>query len=793
MASELKAKQYSRNIAAQCEEYQKIYGANKNLYRHIASIDGLKPVQRRILYTLYSDRSFPIDKYSKVQSISGSVMLHFHPHGDQSIPGVIYGMGQTFSNNLPLIDKEGNFGSVDGEAPAAPRYTEGKLSQFALDCYFKDFDKRYIDMKESYNGTDYEPEYLPMRYPVALVNGIYGSIGYGLSSNVPPYNFTELCEATIKLIKNPKAKIYLVPDSPTGCDVYDDKNTKDSFNTGFGKVTYQASYTIDYQNNIVTFTSMPPMVNLRTADGVIADLKNEGKLPDLIDKRNESGDKKGIVYKLLFRSDANIDDNLEKIFKSRAGFRKTHPTGIVLIDDYKAFEFSVPKYLLTWIEKRKEQIRSQYNLKYVTAMSEFHMNEIKLFVFNKDNIEKTISMAKKSANKKEYKDKLVSEYGITYIQAEVIANMRTTDFNKDAYQGFKERKKELLDEIEAIKKIISSNENVAELIISQLKEGIKEYGTPRRSAIIHGSKSLKHAEDVVIAVSSDGFIKRLPIAKTSIGKITKASGMRSMVNQCTTADNLLIFDETGRITRLEVSKIPDMKVSEYGLPIVRYVSLPGKRIVAVVVERGDSDKEDADKYDLVMVTEKGTVKKTSLSEFMHIRTDLTAINTSKGNELISVITAKKDTEKDIIIYTDKGNGIRLDLQELRRFGRLAKGTSVVTLDKDEKVIGCNRVDTTNKYLFIISSSGKAKLCKLEYFPVMKKKDKVLSLINLDAREKIVGAITVSDGDEITMYKKMTDPERVKVADMKLTTRVAKGTKMVKTTKGDSVIAFSVNE
>ena len=788
----LKAKQYERNIATQCEIYQKIYGANKNLYRHIASMDGLKPVQRRILYTMFSNPSFPLQKFSKVSSICSATAMQYHPHGDATMGEVVYGMGQPWANNIPLIEKYGNFGTVDGERPAAPRYTEAKISQFALDCYFKDFDKRYIDMKESYNGRDEEPEYLPTRYPVALLNGIYGSIGYGLCSNIPPYNFTELCEAAIKLAKNPKAKTYLVPDSPTGCDVYDDTFAKESYNTGFGKITYQASYTIDYEKNMVTFLSMPPTVSLRAADERVSKLKLDGKFDNLIDKRNETNKMNGLLYKLYFKPEANVDEELKKLFKTNAGFKQTEPTGIVLIDDYKAMEFSVPEFLLAWLEKRREQIRSQYNMKFVNTMSDIHMNDIKLFVFGKDNLEKTIEMAKKAPNKAAYKDALVNAYNITYIQAEVIANMRTVDFNKDAYESFKALKKSLKEELERIKSILKDKDAVNEIIIEQLKEGIKKYGAPRRSKIIYGSGNAKVVEECVIGVSTDGFIKRIPADKKAIGKITKASGTKTMINHCTTADKLLIFDETGIISKLEVSKIPNMKPSEFGHPIERFVTLPGKKVVAVVLE--SADIPDVEEFDLVLLTEKGMMKKTSLSEFFKIRNSLMAINTDKNNELVSVISARKDTEKDVIIFTNQGNGIRLDLQDIKTFGRTAKGTQVLSLTgENEKVVGCNRIPTNNKYLLIVTSSGKVKLCDLKYFPVMKKKDEVLSLVNLDSREKIVGVTTVKQSDVITLYKKLSDPEILKVSDMKVSTRIAKATKVTKTSGGDAILAFQINQ
>ena len=785
MAS-LKGNTYIRNIAEECEAYQKIYGANKNIARHVISvIDGLKPVERRVLYTMWASPSISTEKFSKVSSVSGAVMNFAHPHGEPD--DVVTGLGQDWLNAIPYLDKTGNVGSADDFRTAAARYLEVRLSTFAKDCFFKDFDKRYVDMMETYSGNE-EPEYLPSRYPVALRNSSFSGIGYGLASNVPGYNFKELCEAAIKLIKNPKAKIYFVPDSKLGCDVFDDDKCREGFYTGIGSVTYQARHKIDYAKNTVTFTSSVPQIQMKNVYAEISKMKLDGKLPELVDHYDESG-KNGIKYVMIFKADANIDKILKSLFKSKVGLRNTLPIGLQMIDDYEARLYSIPEYLLTWIDNRRDQVRSMYSVKLVSAIEESHMNEIRLLVYSPENRQKTIDMAAKSENDNDYVRRLIKSYGITTVQATTLTEMRTKDWTKESYAKFKQRKKELVEEIAYYKKVLSDGTTVDEIIIQQLQDGIKKYGTERYSRIIYSGTSKKEPpKEALIAVSENGFIKRVPAMSKAVGKVTKVSGQKVMAIYGTTADKLLIFDENGFITRLPIDNLPEMKPSEMGVPVGRFTNLPGSKVVAVVKESDEWDPED-DKFDLVMVTEKGTIKKTHLSEFLKMKGERVAIPTSENDHLVAVIPARIDTDKDIVIYTDQGNGVRFDLQDIKTFSRTAKGSNYVSLGSGEKIIGADRIAPGYQYLFIITSSGKAKLTKLDYFPKMKKKDKVLSLASLGANESIVGVKSTDGNGSVRIYKKVSEPEDIEIKDIPVTTRVAKPTKIAKVPKGDSVIGF----
>ena len=781
---------YEANIADKSEEYYRLFTSNRNVFRHLPAMDGLKPVQRRCLYSLYAD--YKHDLLYKVGSISGTVMGKYHPHGNSSIEQAMGSMANPYFNNLPLIEGHGNFGSADGDAPGHPRYIEAKLSAFGNWCYFTDFDTKLVDMTTTYTGRDKEPEFLPSRCPAILINGAFSSIGGGgLSSNIPPYNFKEVCEATLKLLKNPKAKIYFVPDSPTGCDVFDDAKCRDGFFKGVGSVTFQSTYDVDYYNSTVTITSVPPMIKMKECYNKICQMKSEGKLPELKDHSNNTNKKNGISYTMVFKPDTNLDEVMERILKSNIGFRVSKPIGITLIDDYCDKDFTIPSLLLAWIDSRREYVRSMFNTELVINLEDKHMNDVKLFVFGKDNLNKTLKIAKSSANRQEYMKRLMEEYGITSLQADVISQMRTSDFNKDSYERFVKLDIELREKIAKLEHDIDDPESIDRTIAEQLQEGIKLFGSARKSKIIDPDNIGKN-EEHLIGISEDGYVKKVT-GETTIGKISKNPGMKNYINLVTSRDKLMLFNSNGVITSISVSDIPDSKVTSHGIPMSRFLpskTMASSKIVGALKVPSRNDP-DIDKYQLIMVTSKGNVKKILVSAFLKMKTDMLAITTDDDNELVAILSSKVDSDRDIILYTNFGDGVRISLDSIRTYTRSAKGASQVSLRANEEIVGANKIDPTKEYLVYITSSGKAKLTKQEYFPVMKKKDKPLPLINLGSTEKLVGIGSVNEENDVKVYLKMSEPVIVDVKSIKVTTRVAKAEKIVKTPKGDAVVGFEV--
>ena len=766
------------------EEFAKVFGANKNLYRITPSlIDGLKPVQRR---TLYAMKTHPKNgKLRKVSDISGDVMGRFHPHGDTSIEDSVVSMAQPWIWNNPAITSHGSFGNIRGDSAAASRYIEAKLSPFGNKCFFADIDKSNVPMRPSYKGDEKEPEYLPAIYPVVLINPQLSGIGYGMASNIPPFNFNEVIKATIKLMHNPDAKIMLIPDSPTGCDVVDTGLFKEINKTGKSKFTLRARYEIDYANNIIVITALPMQISVAMVMEKLIELKRKGAADELVDVNDHT--KKGNVdLHLVLKRDANPDKFIEKLMKKNTGLKKTYSCEIRVIDEYESKVYNPKDLLLTWIEYRKDCVRSIYNEKLISAMSDYHANELYIYITEPENAKTAQTIILKSKNKAAAKEKLMREFKITTLQAESVSKLSMFDFTKERAQYFRDRKGVLKKLIKDYEEILNSDTAVDEIIEEQLLEGIKLFGHPRKSAIVKDSKAEEAIPNTMhyVGVSKDGFIKKILMdGNASIGCVGNTSSV--IATAINNRDNLLVFDQTGMISRISVSGLPDMSFDDTGVEISRYFKVNGD-VVSMIRE---SDIKEHSDSNIVLVTEKGYGKKTSLSEFKKIKASTIAITLDDDDKLVSVVPSL-DTD-DFIIYTNFGDGIRLSTRDFKLYKKQARGLSLISLKPNEKVVGNDLLFDGMKHLLYVTSSGRLKRTDLKYFPVMKRKDEAINLIALDKGETLVGVAGVKRGDILVCYRKKSLPVEIPIKDIKITSRVAKAEKMIKTPQGDKVIGYKI--
>lgn len=775
----------TEDVGVAAEKYTCLFGANKNVYRIIPSlIDGLKPVNRRALYASYLLKADYKNKV-KMTRIVADTMGKFHPHGDMSIGDAACAMAKPYTNTICYIEGQGNFGSIRGDGVGALRYIEGGLSKFSMKCFFEDYEKYNVDMKLAYTGKDLEPEYLPAKYPCVLFNPQLSGIGIGCASNIPPFNIKEVLEATIKLIEDPDSKIKLIPDSPTGCDIIDDGQFDAINKNGIGSFTLRATYEIDYIKNIITIKSLPLQISSQAVINNLVALKQKNKLPEIIEIKDYT-QKSNVDLRLMVADSYNPDDVIDDLIKKNTGLKKTYPCGIKVIDDYRDYDYGIKDLLLEWIEYRKEAINSMFNLQFVKATEDKHINDIMLFVFNSDNADKTLEICKKSKNKQETIEKLVKAYKITSLQASKIAEMKMYQFNKDQYQKFKDDKVALNEKIAEYNKMLNSEDEINKYIINELKEGIKLFGEPRKSKIVKKNKLECDIPNTfhLVGISTDGYIKKISGDSVSIGQVGKTSSP-VMATRISNRDNLLVMDESGRLSRISVSALPDMKDNDIGVEIIRYFSVKGN-VVTMITE---SDLKNHDDNNIVFVTEKGIGKKTSFKEFIKIKDFKQAILLDDDDRLVSAIPSLDSDE--FIIYTNFGDGIRLKSDDIKLYGKNTKGLQLITLKKNEKVAGIDIIDNSRKYLSYITSSGKMKLTDLKFLPVMKRKDEPLTLLPLENNEYLVGISTVSKKDTLLIYKKKSEPVEVPIKELKLTTRTAKPEKVVKTPKGDSVIAFRI--
>lgn len=787
----MEGKIYKRDLADACEEYNKIFGANKNLYRIMCStIDGCKPVQRRFLYSLYKGKGRT--QFIKMSKAAADTTASFHPHGNASVEDVGAKMANPTCNNILTVEGQGNFGSYKSEEASASRYIECRLSKYALKCFFEDFETSNVDMKRTYTGDDWEPEVLPARYPHALFNPQLSGIGYAFASNIPPFNMIEVMEATIDLIKDPKAFVYLVPDSPTGADIIDDGQFEAINDTGLGTFTLRGSVEVDEVANTITITSIPLQITIDAIIKKIVELREKKKFDEIKDIKDYTNNKRGVKTIIYLDPSADPYKTVDKLYNMNTGLKKTYPVGLKMIDDYKDYDYGVRSFLLAWIEYRRDTVRGSYNTKLVKAMEEQNMNEAKILVTNEANSAKTIKMAVKAANKEEFAKMLIKEYGINSQQADTISKMRAYYFTKDACESYKIRRAELIEEIKQLENVLDDDNEIDNIIIEQLKEGIKLFGKSRKSKIVKEEEE-PEIEDTehILAISKDGYVKKLPIDSKKLGQVGNTSN-QYMTMSINNREDLLIFDSTGMVSKIPVSSIPNMDHKDIGVLLERFFQVKGN-IVSVLIapKKSDLKKKNRDLF-IVFLTKQGFVKKTLLSEFSHINGSTTAIKLPASDELVATEFAFDETVKDMIIYTNLGNGIRRDINEFSIMKANARGVRQITLTSDEEYcVGFNKIDPDKKFMFFITSAGRAKITDVKYFPAMKRKDEALSLINLEKNETLVGLKTVSRDDRVIIYKKNSAPESIDIATMDVSTRVAKAEKMVKTPKGDCVLSYTV--
>jgi DNA gyrase subunit A len=732
-------------------------------------------------------------RFHKVSTLSAAALV-YHPHGEKSNEDVITSEGQYWSNNICTVVPQGNFGSIRGDRPGAGRYLEAKISEYLIDCFFDDFYKYCVPMKDNYTGERVEPFFLPAKYPHALFNPQFSGIGYGLSSNIPSFNVAEVLKATIKLIKNQNSNIMLIPDIPTGADIIDEGLFEEINKTGIGKLTMRATAEIDHNKNIIRFTSLPLQTSSMQIINKIIEMRKKGEFGEIIDITDYS--KLGETdLRFILRSDANPDKVLKKLYKRGTGLKNTFPVCIKLIDDFRESDYGVKDFLLEWIEYRRDVVRSMFSNDLIQTMEKQHMNEVLLFVFSETNAEETLKICKNAASRKDTIEKLMKKYKITSLQAATIADMRLYHFNKDTYARYKEEKKQLAEDVDRITKTLDDESLIDDFIIKQLEEGIKKYGHPRKSMIVKDDNSdIEQVPDTnhLVAITETGFIKKVNLEETNvIGEVGKHKDNFSII-QINNREDILVIDSTGNAIRIPVSSFPDMTVDDIGVEISRYFKCNGKIISVLKLPDPKMLKDKNNSICISLVTKQGFAKRIKLSEFKGISEPRSSITLNEGDEVVAALFTLENSSNDIIIFTNLGRGIRIDINELKVYGRAAKGLKQLTLQDGEYVTNANKVDPSKKALFYITSAGRAKITDVKYFPVMTRNEESLQLITLEGNETLLYVASVNHKkDIIRVYFKNADPVDFNLSELKVATRIAKGEKVIKVPRGDVVVSVKV--
>ncbi|MEO0072851.1 MAG: DNA gyrase subunit A, partial [candidate division WOR-3 bacterium] len=728
--------------------------------------DGLKPVQRRILYSMYELGLTHNRPYKKSATVVGDVLGKYHPHGDAAVYDTLVRMAQDFSLRYPLIDGQGNFGSIDGDAPAAYRYTEARLSELAEEL-LKDLDKDTVDFAPNFDGRLKEPKVLPAAFPNLLVNGASG-IAVGMATNIPPHNFGEVIDALCALIDDPDLEVedlmqYIQgPDFPTGGVIVGKAGITEAYKTGRGKIVIRGKYRIEEGRggkDKIVITEIPYMVNKTSLIERIATLVREKKITDVTDLRDES-DRDGMRIVLELKRDANPEIVINQLYKYTPMQETFGVILLVLVDNVPKI-LNLKELCQAYLDFRYETVvrRTKFELK--QAEDRAHILEgLKIAL---RNIDKVISIIKSAKDPQVAKEQLMKKFSLTEIQAQAILDMKLARLTNLEQKKIDDEYLELIKLINRLKGLLASKKAMFRQIKEELLSLKERFADKRKTDISKGKveelniEDLIAEEDIAILITHKGYIKRMPISsyrrqsRGGVGRTGLEVSEEDFVEGliiATTLDYLLFFTNQGRCYWLKGYEIPEGTYQAKGRPIVNLIELAKDEKITSYL----SVREFIKDHYVFMVTSRGVVKKTSLEEFSNPRkSGIIAINIDKNDQLINTfLTSGKD---EVVLVTKNGMGLRFSEKDVRAMGRNAYGVTGIKLAKNDEVID-GSVVLPNQSLLIVTELGYGKRCDYLDFPLRRRGCKgVLAGKFNEKTGKLIRAKAVSDEDGVMMITK----------------------------------------
>ena len=751
--------------------------------------DGLKPVQRRILYAMFREGLLPGRKFSKCAGVVGEVLKKYHPHGDTAVYDALVRLAQDFNMRYPLIDGQGNFGSVDGDPPAAYRYTEARLAAIAEEL-LADIDKETVDFIPNFDETTEEPVVLPSRVPNLIINGSSG-IAVGMATNIPPHNLGEIIDGLVMLLENPEAGIKDLmtviagPDFPTGGIIHGTEGILQAYNEGKGLIKVRAKARIEREHrgdeNII-ITELPYQVNKARLIEKIAELVREKKIIGISELRDES-DRDGIRVVLELKRGEIAEVMLNNLYK-HTQMESTFGIIMLTLVNGQPRVLGLKRVLNYFLQHRREVILRRTRFELRKAEERLHILEgLKIAL---DHLDEIIALIRRSRTPEEARTALMKTYPLSEIQAQAILDMKLQRLTGLEREKIVKEFGDILKEIERLKAILGSEALVSNIIKEEFSEIKKKYADERRTEIASETKEITIEdlimdEEMVITVSHQGYIKRNPLStyksqrrggKGLIGMETKEEDFVEQLFIGATHDYMLFFSNLGRLYWLKAFQIPEAGRATRGKPLVNLLSLSdGERITTALPVR--QFKEGF----LVMFTKKGIVKKTALEEYSNPRgKGIIAITLDEGDELIAV--RKTDGKSDLIIGTRNGLSIRFNEEDVRDTGRTSMGVRGIKLIKGDEVVSA-LVAEEKTAILTVTEKGLGKRSKIEDYPVQHRGGKgVISIKIAERGGQAVGLMQVRDEDEVVMITSSGKIIRTLAKDISLHGRNTQGVRLM---------------
>lgn len=786
-----------RNISNEMRESFLDYAMSVIVSRALPDVrDGLKPVHRRILYGLNEQGMTPDKPYKKSARIVGDVMGKYHPHGDSSIYEAMVRMAQDFSYRYPLVDGQGNFGSMDGDGAAAMRYTEARMTKLATEL-LRDINKDTINFIDNYDGTEREPEVLPARFPNLLVNGAAG-IAVGMATNIPPHNMTEVINGVLSLSHNPDITIAELmeditgPDFPTAGLILGKSGIRRAYETGRGSIQMRARAEIEERGGgrqRIVVTEIPFQVNKARMIEKIAELVRDKKIDGITDLRDETSLRTGVRVVIDVRKDANASVILNNLYK-QTPLQTSFGVNMIALINGRPKLINLKEALVEYLEHQKVVVRrrTEYNLK--KAEDRAHILEGLRIAL--DHIDEIITTIRESDTDKVAMERLQERFKLSERQAQAILDMRLRRLTGLERDKIESEYNDLIAYIEELRAILADEEKLLQLVRDELIEVRERYGDERRTEIQLGGldqiedEDLIPEEQIVITLSHNNYIKRLPVSTYRAqnrggrgvqGMNTLEEDFVSQIVSLSTHDHVLFFTNQGRVYKLKGYEVPELSRQSKGIPVINAIELENDEVISTMIAVKDLEKEDAF---LIFATKHGIVKRSSLSNFSHInRNGKIAINFRDEDELVAVRLT--DGSKDVLLGTSRASLIRFKESLLRPLGRTAAGVKGITLREGDEVVGLAVANGDSEdEVLVVTENGYGKRTPLEEYRVSNRGGKGIKTATITEKNGDIVCITTVTGEEDLMI--VTNHGviiRIDVGDISQNGRSAQGVRLIR--------------
>ncbi|HEY3365282.1 MAG TPA: DNA gyrase subunit A [Symbiobacteriaceae bacterium] len=806
MAGDFAQKTLPKELKHEMETSYLTYAMSVIVGRALPDVrDGLKPVQRRILYGMYEAGNTPDKPYRKAAKTVGDVLGRFHPHGDASVYDTMVRLAQDWVMRYPLVDGQGNFGSIDGDPAAAMRYTEARLSKLAAEM-LTDIEKDTVDFSDNFDNSEKEPDVLPSRFPNLLANGSTG-IAVGMATNIPPHNLGELIDGIILQIDKPEVTIDELctvikgPDFPTGALILGREGIKKAFHTGKGSIVVRAKAQIETMangKNRIVVTEIPYNVNKARLIERIADLHRDRKVEGITDLRDES-DRTGMRMVVELRRDANANVILNQLYKYTA-LQQNFSTNTLALVDGKPQTLNLKQILHYYIQHQLEIIVRRTKFDLAKAEARAHIVEGLLKAL--DIIDQVINTIRSSPTTDEARNRLQANFGFSEIQAQHILDMQLRRLTALEREKLQEEYNELMERIAYFRAVLNSQKMQFDIIKQELGEIKRKFAEPRRTKILveEGEidvEDLIAEEDVVITISHSGYIKRVPAStyrsqrrggRGIQGAAAKEEDFIEHLFITTTHHYLMYFTDRGRVFRMKCHEIPEASRQARGTAIVNLLQLlPGEKVNTVIPVR---EVADPDTY-LFFATKKGTVKKTALEDYQNVRaTGIIAIKLDDDDSLVGVKMTNGQAE--IILVSSRGLAIRFHEDDVRTMGRDARGVRGISMPTEgDEVIGMDVVDP-HADLMVVTSKGVGKRTPLSEYPTYKRGAQGVTTIKLveEKHGHLVAIKTVLEGNDLVLVSEQGVLIRMSVSEIRRIGRPTQGVQLMNLDPNDKVSAVA---